>query len=198
MFCLLNLIRGLFCIFRALSTACRPKFPRRATYRHLPSYYHSRLLHAPSTCKLASVTIHNKQGGQEMTLSAIHTSIYPQRKPCNPFEATFACTFNQSKVFSYKSLTLYIAKNEQEARNREYYTSATSFTCAIGCNEIEWLYIPTRENFTRSFSSYDLVNLPSNGAAYPTSPNGLECPFAKCIFFECSLNQVNTFVTCVW
>lgn len=76
-----------------------------------------------------------------MALSVIH--IYPQRKPCNPFKATYACTSNQSKVFSYKSLTLYIAKNEQDARNREYYTSATSCTCAIGCNEIEWLNTST-------------------------------------------------------
>lgn len=162
---------------------------------HICIYYHSRLLHAPS--KLAGVTIHNKQDGQEIALTAIH--IYPQRKPCNPFEATYACTFNHSNVFSYKSLTLFIAKQWTiEARNREYYTSATSFTCAIGCNEIEWLYIPTRANFKRSFSSNDLVNLPSNGAAYPTSPNGLERPFAKCMFYECSLNQVNIFVTCVW
>lgn len=76
-----------------------------------------------------------------MALSEIHTSTYSQRKPCNPFEATFACTFNQSKVFSYKSLTLYIAKNEQKQEIENYYnyTSATSFTCATGCNEIEWL-----------------------------------------------------------
>lgn len=130
-----------------------------------------------------------------MALSVIH--IYPQRKPCNPFKATYACTSNQSKVFSYKSLTLYIAKNEHKARNREYITtSASSFTYAIECNEIEWLYTSTRANFKRSFSSNDLVNLPSNGAAYPTSPNGLERPLSKCMFFEFSLNQV--FVTCVW
>lgn len=185
-------MRGLFCIFRALSTACRPNFHVEL---HICIYYHSRLLHAPS--KLAGVTIHNKQGGQVIALSAIH--IHPQRKPCNPFEATYACNFNHSKVFSYKSLSLFIAKQwTTEARNREYYTSATSFTCAIVCNEIEWLYIPTRANFKRSFSSNDVVNLPSNGAAYPTSPNGLERPFAKCMFYECSLNQVNIFVTCVW
>lgn len=114
MVCLLNLIRGLFCIFRALSTACWPKFPRRATYLHILP------LKASSCAKYISrCNYYNKQGRQEMALSAIH--IYPQRKPCNPFKATYACTSNQSKVFSYKSLTLYIAKNEHKARNREYY-----------------------------------------------------------------------------
>lgn len=92
----------------------------------------------------------------------------------------------------------FLSPNNEQLKQEIENTSATSFTCAIGCNEIEWLYIPTRANFKRSFSSNDLVNLPSNGAAYPTSPNGLERPFAKCMFYECSLNQVNIFVTCVW
>lgn len=96
MVCLLNLIWGLFCIFRALSTACWPKFPRRATYLHILP------LKASSCAKYISrCNYYNKQGGQEMALSAIH--IYPNASPAILLRPHMHVPLTSPKYFAIKA-----------------------------------------------------------------------------------------------
>lgn len=160
---------------------------------HICIYYHSRLLHAPST--LAGVTITINKVGKKW-----HCQQYifiPNASPAILLRPHMHVPLTSPKYLAIKASHFTSPKmNIKQEIDNTIITSASSFTCAIECNEIEWLYTSTRANFKRSFSSNDLVNLPSNGASYPTSPNGLERPLSKCMFFECSLNQV--LVTCVW
>lgn len=91
------------------------------------------------------------------------TYILPRRVTRSWWSYQFLCTFSRQengsikyigKCIIYKQNTVHNKKNMHEIQRppKEHYTSATSFRCAVECDEIEWFIyqvpVPICEQFS--------------------------------------------------